>query len=104
MTGNNNSPKSHLLTALLIASIAGLISQFLSYHFDYNFAYRDSIFRMEAARRFFDSNTPGIINQLGTVWLPIPNLVLMPLAYIDFLWETGLAASIVNLPLFVIMQ
>src|SRR4030095_1255480 len=102
MTGNNNSPKSHLLTALLIASIAGLISQFLSYHFDYNFAYRDSIFRMEAARRFFDSNTPGIINQLGTVWLPIPNLVLMPLDYRDFLWETGLAASIVNLPLFVI--
>ncbi len=57
---------------------------------------------MEAARRFFDSLTPGIYSQLGTVWLPIPNLILMPLANIDSLWQTGLAASIINLPAFVI--
>jgi len=98
----NNEQKYYLIYAVLTAIFLGLISQFLSYHYDYNYAYRDSIFRIEAARRFFDSDNPGIINQIGTVWLPIPNLILMPLAYVDYLWRTGLAASIVNLPLFVI--
>ncbi len=93
--------KYYFLAAILIAAIAGLISQYYSYLYDFNYAYRDAIYRMEAARRFFDSNNPGIYNQLGSVWLPIPNLILMPFAYFDYLWKTGLAASIVNLPLFV---
>jgi hypothetical protein len=92
----------YLLYAVLTAFFLGLVSQVLSYYFDYNYAYRDSIFRIEAARRFFDSDNPGIINQLGTVWLPVPNLILMPFAYVDYLWRTGLAASIVNFPLFVV--
>ncbi len=88
--------------AVFITVILGLISQILSYYFDYNFAYRDSIYRLEAARRFFDAYNPGLINQIGTVWLPVPNLLLMPFAYVDFLWQTGLAAAIMNFPLFVI--
>ena len=106
MISNNthvkDTQKYYLSLAVLTAAVSGLAAQILSYHYNYNFAYRDSIFRMEAARRFFDSNTPGIINQMGTVWLPVPNLILMPFAYIDFLWRTGLAASIVNFPLFVL--
>lgn len=99
---NEVTQRYYLIYALLVSVFAGLISQLLSYYFDYNFAYRDSIFRMEAARRFFDSDNPGIINQLGTVWLPVPNLILMPFAYVDYLWQTGIAASIVNFPLFVV--
>ncbi|HEY3250899.1 MAG TPA: hypothetical protein VGK25_07250 [Ignavibacteria bacterium] len=102
ITNSNSTQKHYLIFAVLIAISLGLASQILSYHYNYNFAYRDSIFRLEAARRFFDSNTPGMINQMGTVWLPVPNLILMPFSYIDFLWETGLAASIVNFPSFVI--
>jgi hypothetical protein len=94
--------KDYFAFAVLIAIIAGIVSQYYSYLYDYTYAYRDAIYRMEAARRFFDSSTPGIINQLGTVWLPVPNLILMPLAYIDYLWQTGLAASIINFPLYVI--
>ena len=99
---NGEEQRYYLLYALLVSLFVGLISQLLSYYFDYNYAYRDSIFRMEAARRFFDSDNPGIINQLGTVWLPVPNLILMPFAYVDYLWRTGIAASIINFPLFVI--
>ena len=88
--------------AFILAAAIGLAAQVLSYIYDYNFAYRDSIYRLEAARRFFDSINPGIISQIGTVWLPVPNLILMPFAYNDFLWQTGLAAAIMNFPLFVI--
>ncbi len=92
----------YLKFAVIIAFVAGFMSQYFSYIYNYNYAYRDAIFRMEAARRFFDSLTPGIYSQLGTVWLPIPNLILMPLASIDYFWQTGLAASIINLPAFVV--
>jgi hypothetical protein len=94
--------KFHLIYAVFSAVIIGLIAQILSYAFDFNYAYRDSIFRMEAARRFFDSLEPGIINQIGTVWLPIPNLFLMPFASIDYFYHTGIAASIVNYPAFIL--
>jgi hypothetical protein len=87
---------------IIISVLAGIIVQILCYIFDYNFAYRDSIFRLEAARRFFDSTNPGIITQIGTVWLPIPNFIVMPFAYIDFLWQTGLAGCIVNFFAFII--
>lgn len=45
---------------------------------------------------FFDSITPGVLSQMGTVWLPIPHFLLMPLAYIDYLWYTGLAGCILG--------
>ena len=79
-----------------------MITQILCYYFDYQFAYRDSIFRLEAARRFFDATNPGIFSQIGTVWLPVPNFILMPFAAIDYLWQTGLAGSIVNFFAFLI--
>ncbi len=99
---NNSQQRFYILYAVITVVFLGLASQILSYYTDYVYAYRDSIFRIEAARRFFDSDNPGIINQLGTVWLPVPNLILMPFAYVDYLWQTGLAASIVNFPLFVL--
>ncbi len=100
---NSSYPKKYYLNfAIILSVLCGLISQFITYAYSYNYAYRDAIYRMEAARRFFDSISPGIYNQLGTVWLPIPNLILMPLASIDYLWQTGLAASIINLPAYVI--
>jgi hypothetical protein len=99
---NTNSKYLNLFPAILIAIAAGILSQYLSYLFNYGYAYRDAIFRMEAARRFFDNLNPGIISQIGTVWLPVPNLILMPFACIDYLWRTGLAASIVNFPAFVL--
>jgi hypothetical protein len=92
----------HFKTAIILSTLVGFAAQILSYSFDFNFAYRDSIFRMEAARRFFDSINPGIFTQIGTVWLPIPNLILMPLAAVDYLYQTGYAASIINFPAFVI--
>ncbi|MCI0473844.1 MAG: hypothetical protein L0Y76_09710, partial [Ignavibacteria bacterium] len=98
----NINSNFYLKTAVILSAVSGLSAQVLSYVLDFNYAYRDSIFRMEAARRFFDSLNPGIIDQIGTVWLPVPNLILMPFAAVDYLYQSGLAASIVNFPAFVI--
>jgi hypothetical protein len=55
--------------------------------------YGDAIAHMYIARRVFDSRTPGLL-QLGTVWLPLPHVLLMPFVSTVQLWHTGAAASI----------
>ena len=45
------------------------------------------------ARRVFDSRTPGLL-QLGTVWLPLPHLLMIPFLLSDWMWQTGVGGSI----------
>jgi hypothetical protein len=59
--------------------------------------YGDAVSHLYSARRFVDSNDPGLI-QMGTVWLPLPHLMMMPFSLINSLFSTGLA-GLVNLPL-----
>ncbi|HLI29648.1 MAG TPA: hypothetical protein VKV79_00950, partial [Terriglobia bacterium] len=57
--------------------------------------YGDGIAHVEAARRIFDSLTPGYA-EIGRVWLPLPHLLVAPLAINDTLWRTGLAGSLIS--------
>jgi len=98
---NNKSYKRELTIIIILSAAAGLIAQYISFSDEYIFAYRDSIFRLDASRRFLDAINPGLFNQIGTVWLPLPNFLMFPFASIDFLWKTGLAGSIVNFVLYI---
>ena len=93
---DNKSNRRELIIIIIISAIAGLIAQYISFSDEYIFAYRDSIYRLDASRRFLDSTNPGLFNQIGTVWLPLPNFLMFPFASINILWKTGLAGSIVN--------
>src|SRR5207245_6480247 len=55
--------------------------------------YGDAIAHINIARRVFDSRTPGLL-QLGTVWLPLPHLAMIPFLVSDRLWRTGVGGSI----------
>src|SRR5436309_15823977 len=55
--------------------------------------YGDAIAHINIARRVFDSRTPGLL-QLGTVWLPLPHLLMIPLLASKFLWQTGIGGAI----------
>jgi hypothetical protein len=55
--------------------------------------YGDAVAHINIARRVFDSRTPGVF-QLGTVWLPLPHLLNLPFVMNDYLWRTGLGASV----------
>lgn len=84
------------IAALTISIITGGLAQIYFFANDLIFSYRDAVTHLDSARRFFDSITPGVLSQMGTVWLPIPHFLLMPFAYVDILWYTGLAGSIVG--------
>jgi hypothetical protein len=55
--------------------------------------YGDAVAHINIARRVFDSRTPGLL-QLGTVWLPLPHLLMVPFLLSDWAWRTGVGGSI----------
>jgi hypothetical protein len=55
--------------------------------------YGDAEAHLNIARRIADSRTPGY-DQIGRIWLPLPHLMMLPLARIDALWRSGLAGTI----------
>jgi hypothetical protein len=53
----------------------------------------DAEAHLDIARRILDSRTPGW-SQVGTTWLPLPHLLMIPLVRNDWLWTTGLGGAI----------
>jgi hypothetical protein len=58
--------------------------------------YGDAVAHINIARRVFDSRTPGLL-QLGTVWLPLPHLLMIPFLLSHSAWQSGLGGSIPSL-------
>jgi len=83
---------------ILLTCIIGLIAQIYSYYNELIFCpnFGDPASRLDSSRRFYDSITPGIWNQIGTVWLPAHMILLLPFTKISILWQTGIAGSIVG--------
>src|SRR5437867_5086706 len=57
--------------------------------------YDDAVSHLVIARRIIDSLTPGIA-QFGSVWLPMTHLLLLPFTISNYLFQTGLAGTIVS--------
>lgn len=81
-----------LLVGLLLAglSLAAVAYHHRRGHLTY---YGDAEAHLNIARRVADSRTPGY-EQLGTVWLPLPHALMLPLVRRDELWRDGLAGAI----------
>jgi hypothetical protein len=63
--------------------------------------YGDAVAHINIARRVIDSLTPGLL-QLGTVWLPLPHLLMIPLLLSDAAWVTGVAGAIPSMVAYVL--
>jgi hypothetical protein len=55
--------------------------------------YGDAVAHLHIARRVFDSHRPGFL-QLGSVWLPLPHLLLIPFVAVYGWWANGIAGMI----------
>ena len=55
--------------------------------------YGDAVAHQHIARRVFDTQTPALSN-LGSVWLPLPHILLIPFVMITPLWHSGLAGAV----------
>ncbi len=61
----------------------------------------DATAHINIARRVFDSLTPSPL-ALGTVWLPLPHLVMMPFLVSDKMWQSGIGGSIPSMIAYVL--
>jgi hypothetical protein len=86
---------------------AGALAAAISLAFFRNFyaqgailLYGDAVAHIHIARRVFDSITPGLL-RLGTVWLPLPHILMIPFLVSDWMWRTGVGGSIVSMVAYV---
>jgi hypothetical protein len=86
-------------TVRWIAVIAAFVSIVAFFYFNAQgstLAYKDAISHLDIARRVIDSPTRGLA-QLGGVWLPMPHLLAVPFIWIDALYYSGFAGSILSM-------
>jgi hypothetical protein len=82
-----------VLVAMLLAAMVSASAIWFFYRNGSSMYPGDAEAHLNIARRILDSRTPGY-DQLGTTWLPLPHLLLIPFARNNGLWHTGLAGSI----------
>ncbi|HEX2615400.1 MAG TPA: glycosyltransferase family 39 protein [Nitrososphaera sp.] len=60
--------------------------------------YWDAVSHLVASRKFVDwGENPGL-NQIGTVWMPLPHFLLLPFTLVNSLFTTGFAGTALSLP------
>src|SRR5271165_1470765 len=90
-------------TVARVAGIAALVSLFsFFYYFQHSdiLLYGDAVAHINIARRVIDSQTPGLL-QLGTVWLPLPHLLMIPFLIWTSMWQKGTGGSIPSMVAYV---
>jgi hypothetical protein len=91
-------PQAALFLGIMLLGIA--IALYLYFTVDrYSLLYYwDSVSHLVAGRKIVDwGENPGL-GQIGTVWMPLPHLLLLPFSLIDPLFTTGFAGLAVSLP------
>src|SRR5882724_8138991 len=80
----------------VLAICASVVSFLICFRQGEILLFGDAVAHINIARRVFDSRTPGPL-QLGTVWLPLPHLLMMPFLVSDSAWSSGIGGSIPSL-------
>jgi len=84
-----------------LAAAASLLSFLFYFRHGELLLYGDAVAHINIARRVIDSRTPGLL-QLGTVWLPLPHLLMVPFLLSDAAWQTGIAGAIPSMCAYVL--
>jgi hypothetical protein len=89
------------LTMLLSAlSVAALLFYYAKQQL---LLYGDAVAHLNIARRVVDNRHPiTSYGQLGTVWLPLQHIAMLPFVWSDTLWRSGIAGAIPGMVAFVL--
>lgn len=89
------------LVVVLVAACASLAAFFLYFRQDSLLLYGDAVAHLHIARRVVDGRYPGPF-ELGTVWLPLPHILMLPFVAVDWMWRTGVAGAVVSMVSYVL--
>jgi hypothetical protein len=93
--------ESDIARVVQLAAAVSIASFFYYLQHGQLLLYGDAVAHINIARRVFDSRTPGLL-QLGTVWLPLPHILMLPFLFSRWMWQTGIGGSIPSLVAYVL--
>ena len=65
--------------------------------------YGDAVAHLNIARRVVDNRHPiESYGQLGTVWLPLQHIAMLPFVWVNTLWQSGIAGAIPGMVAYVL--
>lgn len=94
------SEKYMLSILIVVMSIISVASFVFYYKNGLGLAYNDARSHLDIGRRVVEGLKPGLA-QIGSVWLPLPHLLMTPTIWNDFMWHTGLSGAIQSMIAFV---
>ncbi len=92
--------KMPLIIFFLLIGIS-VISFFYYFSNGLAIAYNDARSHLDIGRRVVENLTPGFA-QLGSVWLPLPHLLMSITIWNDFMWHSGLSGAVQSMISFVV--
>jgi hypothetical protein len=93
LKSSTSSRRSNLAGVVLLLAAISAAAVALCVSHGYTLYYGDAEAHLNIARRVLDSRTPGP-EQLGTVWLPLPHVLMLPLVARESWWRSGIAGAI----------
>ena len=85
--------RSEFFPVLSLCGLASLVAAVWSWRAGAMLYYGDAIAHLHIARRVFDCRFVTI-TQLGSVWLPLPHILMLPFVQSYTMWANGLAGTI----------
>jgi hypothetical protein len=90
-----------ILIILFILTFLSVMSFLVYFENGLGLAYNDARSHLNIGRRVVEGLKPGLA-QLGSVWLPLPHILMVPTVWNDFMWHTGLAGALQSMGAFVV--
>ena len=100
LTEAKEQPARDTGTVALVSAALTLAAFFFCSQHQLLLLYGDAVAHLHIARRLFDSRTPGF-RQLGSVWLPLPHLLLVPFVQKMSWWQSGMTAALPSMACYV---
>ena len=88
--------KYGLIIVIAVLSVVSIVSFVVYFQNGLGLAYNDARSHLDIGRRVVEGLKPGLA-QLGSVWLPLPHLLMILTIWNDFMWHSGLAGAIVSM-------
>ena len=91
--------------ALLTLNLGGISIAALLWYYAHQqiLLYGDAVAHINIARRVLDNRSwLSSFFQLGTVWLPLPHILMLPFVWNRVLWMSGIAGSVVSMAAYVL--
>ncbi len=85
---------------IFILTIISIFSFLIYWENGLGLAYNDARSHLDIGRRVVEGLKPGLA-QLGSVWLPLPHLLMVPTIWNDFMWHSGLSGALISMVSFV---